>query len=105
MTVTVDVQGYPFALVSIHISKWASDLLSAGQLNEAAIRCGNMIEACDKWYVGTFYKFALAWMRKPVPLQDITARMHAFERLSKKRVDAMIAASARSLKVSARAEF
>eukprot|EP00892_Ulva_mutabilis_P008223 jgi/Ulvmu1/5773/UM025_0027.1 len=97
--------GFPFALVSIHISKWASDLLGDGLLNEAAIRFGNMVEACDKWYVGTFYKFCLAWLRKPVPLQDISARMHAFEKASKKHVAGMIAASTRGLKVAARAEF
>lgn len=99
------MQGFPFALVSIHISKWASDLLDAGQLNEAAIRCGNMIEACDKWYIGTFYKFCLAWLRKPPPLLDMSTRMSAFEKLSKKRVSTMITASTRSLKLAARAEF
>lgn len=96
------MQGFPFALVSIHISKWAADLLDAGLLNRAAISCGNMVEACDRWFVGTFYRFCLDWVRKPLPLQEMSGRMQSLEKLSKKRVAAMITASGQSLKATAK---
>lgn len=98
------MQGFPFALVSIHISKWAADLLDRGHLNRAAISCGNMVEACDKWYVGTFYKFCADWVRRPGTVQEISGRMLALEKLSKKRVSVMIASSAQSLKVPKKGE-
>lgn len=94
------VQGFPFALVSIHISKWVADLLDAGLLNRAAITCGNMVEACDRWYVGTFYRFSVDWGRKPLPVQEMSGRMQWLEKLSKKRIAAMITASGQSLKAT-----
>jgi hypothetical protein len=84
------VQEFPFALVSINISKWALDLAAAGALNAAAARRASLVDTVEKWYIGTFYHFEALWLARPATAADIGDRIAMLERHAKAKAPAMI---------------
>jgi hypothetical protein len=87
----VHVQAFPFALVSINLSKWAIDALVGGKLNGVAIKRSSMIEACNLFHVGSFYKFYQAWARQGGTILDIGVCISALEKVCVRNPAATIA--------------
>jgi hypothetical protein len=84
------MQGFPFALLGINITKWALDLVASGALNGVAVKRGSLLDAVEKWYIGTFYFFAKQWRSKPCPMPRLGFRISATEKHAKDKVTAMV---------------
>lgn len=84
------VQGFPFALLGINITKWALDLVASGALNGVAVKRSSLVDAVEKWYIGTFYYFEKQWRSKPCPMPSLGFRISDTEKHAKEKVTAMV---------------
>lgn len=84
------VQGFPFALLGINITKWALDLVESGALNGIAVKRASLVDTVEKWYIGTFYLFEKQWRSKPCPMPKLGFRISATEKHAKEKVNAMV---------------
>ena len=85
------VQGFPFALLGINITKWALDLMHEGALNAIAVKRGSLVDAVEKWYIGTFYFFEKQWRARPCAIPELGFRISTTEKHAKEKVNAMLA--------------
>ena len=78
------MQEFPFALVSINITRWAVDLLESSKLNTHARKLNSAARACDLFYIGAMYKFFLGWAKKPGSIFDVGVQLSALEKACRK---------------------
>lgn len=81
---------FPFALLGINITKWALDLMESGALNVVAMKRASLIDAVEKWYIGTFFYFERQWRHKPCSIPNLGFRISATEKHAKEKVNAMV---------------
>jgi hypothetical protein len=84
------MQGFPFAILGINITKWALDLVASGALNAVAIKRASLVDAVEKWYIGTFYFFEKQWRSQPCSMPHLGFRISATEKHAKEKVTAMV---------------
>lgn len=99
--VSAHIQGFPFALVSINITKWAIDAMQQGKLNAVAAKRHSMVEACNLFHVGAMYKFFWSWSQRGGTILDVGTRLPGLEARCKRYPAATIAAADQVLRLPA----
>ena len=88
------LQGFPFALVSMNVTRWALDLLESGKLNAASKKLDNAARACDLFHVGCMYIFAKGWaQRSGGTILDVGVQLSAMEKRVNKSPGVAVAAA------------
>ena len=64
--------------------------MADGALNGIALKRGSLVDAVEKWYIGTFYYFEKQWRARPAGMQDLGHRIKATEKHAKDKVTAMV---------------
>lgn len=87
------MQEFPFALVSINISRWALDSLESRRLSPACRKAKSAAKATDLFHTGAMYTFAKGWRANPGSIFDVGVQLSALEKAFKKRPEAAVAAA------------
>jgi hypothetical protein len=90
------MQAFPFALVSLNITKWSLDLIAAGKFHAMALKRNTLVDTCEKWYIGTFYQFHQLWLKRPGTILEVGVRMTTLEKTAKAKLPAMLSLAKRT---------
>ena len=65
-----EVQGFPFAVVSLNCTQWALRALRSGALNEEANRRGSVLSALNACYAGELFYLYVVWFEDDKTMAD-----------------------------------
>jgi hypothetical protein len=94
---TCGVQEFPFALVSINITRWAVDMLELGKLNSIARKNNNVMKACDLFHRGACYLFYRSWSKQGGNILELGVRLSGLERSAKRSAAWTVASATEAL--------
>ena len=85
-----EYQNFPLAVVSINVTSWALEALRRNLLNAAIRDCGSVLDAMNRFHVGTMYEFYLVWKRGHESMRTSGFVLRNLEELAKKDVARML---------------